>query len=95
MRTDPAPSIDTDLGIDVRPIAGCIGAEIHGVDLTAPLDAAVVAAIRETLLKWKVVFFRDQHIDQAQHLAFARAFGEPTPAHPTLPAVFAGYFSRR
>jgi taurine dioxygenase len=78
----------TELGIDVRPVSGHTGAEIHGVDLTAPLDGAMVAAIREALLRWKVVFFRDQFIDQAQHLAFARAFGEPTPAHPTLPAKF-------
>jgi taurine dioxygenase len=76
----------TELGIDVRPVSGHTGAEIHGVDLTAPLDGAMVAAIREALLRWKVVFFRDQFIDQAQHLAFARAFGEPTPA--TLPAKF-------
>lgn len=87
MRTDPS-STESRLGIDVRPVAGNIGAEIHGVDLTAPLDAATVAAIREALLAWKVVFFRDQFLDQAQHLAFASAFGEPTPAHPTLPAVF-------
>ena len=90
MRTDPS-STDSRLGIDVRPVAGKIGAEIHGVDLTAPLDAATVAAIREALLAWKVVFFRDQFIDQAQHLAFASAFGAPTPAHPTLPAVFPDY----
>ena len=74
--------------LDVRPTAGYIGAEILGVDLTRPLDADTVAAIRATLLQWKVVFFRDQHIDQEQHLAFAAQFGTPTPAHPTLPAVF-------
>jgi hypothetical protein len=33
----------TGLGLDVRPIAGLIGAEIHGVDLSAPLEPAVVA----------------------------------------------------
>lgn len=85
MRTDPTA---TDLGLDVRPIAGRIGAEIHGVDLTRPLEAATVAAIRDALLQWKVVFFRDQFLDQEQHLAFAKAFGTPTLAHPTLPAVF-------
>ncbi len=78
----------SELGLDVRPMAGVIGAEVLGVDLTGPLNRAVVAEIRAALLQWKVVFFRDQHIDQDQHLALARAFGEPTPAHPTLPAVF-------
>lgn len=77
--------------IDVRPTAGHIGAEIHGVDLAQPLDAAVVAEIRATLLKWKVVFFRDQDLTQAQHIAFGRLFGTVTPAHPTLPAAFADH----
>jgi taurine dioxygenase len=76
------------LGLDVRPQAGHIGAEIHGVDLTRPLAPEVVEAIRATLLHWKVVFFRDQHVTQDQHVAFGRAFGEVTPAHPTLPAAF-------
>ena len=74
--------------IDVQPLAGHIGAEIHGVDLTKPLEASVVAEIRATLLKWKVVFFRDQPLTQDQHIAFGRYFGQVTPAHPTLPAVF-------
>ena len=74
--------------IDVRPLAGEIGAEIHGVDLREPLEPAIVAEIRQTLLQWKVVFFRDQPLTQAQHVAFGRQFGEVTPAHPTLPAAF-------
>lgn len=91
MRADPATWSHAELGIDVRPIAGHIGAEIDGVDLTRPLDASAVAAIRDALLRWKVIFFREQFLDQAQHLAFARAFGQPTAAHPTLPAVFADF----
>jgi taurine dioxygenase len=78
----------TDTLIDVRPLSGHTGAEIHGVDLTRPLDPAVVAEIRATLLEWKVVFFRDQHLTQDQHIAFGRQFGDVTPAHPTLPAAF-------
>jgi alpha-ketoglutarate-dependent sulfate ester dioxygenase len=91
MLTEPNTAPGADLGIDVRPMAGYIGAEIHGVDLRETLSPAAVAAIRSALLQWKVVFFRDQFIDQAQHLAFTRSFGEPTPAHPTLPAVFADF----
>jgi taurine dioxygenase len=74
--------------IDVRPTAGYIGAEIHGVDLSQPLEPAIVAEIRATLLRWKVVFFRDQELTQAQHIEFGRRFGTVTPAHPTLPAAF-------
>jgi alpha-ketoglutarate-dependent taurine dioxygenase len=76
------------LGLDVRPIAGHIGAEIDGVDLTQPLDDAVIAEIRSALLRWKVVFFRNQPVSRDQHIAFGQRFGEVTPAHPTLPAVF-------
>lgn len=78
----------TTTAIDVRPMSGHIGAEIDGVDLTTPLDPAVVAEIRAALVEWKVVFFRDQPLTQAQHVAFGRRFGEVTPAHPTLPAMF-------
>lgn len=66
-----------DAGLDVRPVAGHIGAEIGGVDLAGELDDAVVAAIRAAVLRWKVVFFRGQHLDHAAHVAFARRFGEP------------------
>jgi alpha-ketoglutarate-dependent taurine dioxygenase len=89
--TDTTRRDETALGLDVRPMAGHIGAEILGVDLAQPLDAATVAEIRSTLLRWKVVFFRDQDITQRQHIAFGRLFGEVTPAHPTLPAAFPEY----
>ena len=71
--------------IDVRPLSGHTGAEIHGVDLRRPLDPEVLAQVRATLLQWKVVFFRDQDLTPEQHIAFGRQFGEVTPAHPTLP----------
>ena len=70
--------------IDVRPQSGWTGAEIHGVDLTKPLDDQQIAEIRAALLKWKVVFFRDQFIDHDDHLRFASAFGAPTPATPAI-----------
>ncbi|MEW2133071.1 TauD/TfdA family dioxygenase [Streptomyces sp. NPDC005435] len=69
--------VDPIKGVEVLPAAGHIGAEITGVDLAAPLDDAVAELIRETMLRWKVVFFRDQHLDHAAHVAFARRFGEP------------------
>jgi len=68
--------------LDVRPLSVFTGAEIHGVDLTQPLTQDAVDEIKAALLRWKVIFFRDQHIDHSQHLAFARRFGRPTSAHP-------------
>jgi taurine dioxygenase len=50
---------------------------VVGVDLTRPLDADRRAAIHDALLRHHVLFFREQPIDDAQQLAFARHFGEP------------------
>src|SRR5215470_14654236 len=65
-----------DSAIDVRPIAGAIGAEVHGLDLRRELSAATIAAIRRAWLEHCVIFFRDQPLSPAQFLAFARRFGE-------------------
>src|SRR5690606_13042213 len=46
--------------LDVIPQSGHAGAEIRGVDLTRELAEDEITTIREALLKWKVVFFRDQ-----------------------------------
>ena len=62
--------------IEVRPLTGALGAEIHGPDLNADLDDATVAAIRRALLDHCVVFFRDQCFDVDRHKALARRFGE-------------------
>lgn len=67
--------------IEVKPLAIHIGAEIHGVDLTRPLPPAQVRDIRAALLKWKVVFFRDQVMTHQQQIDFSRQFGETTPGH--------------
>jgi taurine dioxygenase len=61
----------------VEPIAGALGAEISGVDLSKDLSDAVVAEIRRVWLEHLVVFFCDQDLPPARFLAFARRFGEP------------------
>lgn len=72
----------TELSLDVRPLSAVIGAEIFGVDLREPLESSVITEIRQALLRWRVVFFRDQFINADQQIAFAKQFGEITPAHP-------------
>ena len=62
--------------IRVEPIAGALGAEIHGVDLAQNLPGHVVGEIRQALLEHLVIFFRDQEITPDQQLAFGRKFGE-------------------
>lgn len=70
--------------IEVRPLSAHIGAEISGVDLTRALQPAEVAAIRAALLKWRVVFFREQFLTHEQHVAFSAQFGELTVGHPVF-----------
>lgn len=61
--------------IEVRPISGSIGAEIHGVDVSKDLDDGTVRDIRQALLDHCVIFFRDQKLDAERHKAFTRRFG--------------------
>src|SRR5262245_37831946 len=77
----------SDAALDVRPITPAIGAEIHGVRVSGDLPAATVTAIRDALLRHRVLFFRGQgHLDESEHQAFARLLGPLVP-HPTLPPV--------
>ncbi|KJS24420.1 MAG: taurine dioxygenase [Hyphomonadaceae bacterium BRH_c29] len=68
---------------EARQMSPAIGAELIGADLTKPTDT-LVSEVRAALLRYKVVFFRDQDITRAQHLAFARKFGE-LEIHPATP----------
>jgi taurine dioxygenase len=63
--------------VSVAPIAGALGAEITGVDLSRDLSGETVAAIRQALLDHLVIFFRDQDLSPARLMAFARRFGAP------------------
>jgi taurine dioxygenase len=63
--------------IEVRPIAGALGAEIRGADIARPLEDEVVAEIRQALLDHLVIFFRKQKLTPQGQLAFAQRFGEP------------------
>ncbi len=79
------PSGDQSAGpISVTSLTPAIGAEISGVDLGSADIAAFVPAIRAALLAHKVVFFRNQDITAAQHIAFAGHFGE-LEIHPATP----------
>jgi taurine dioxygenase len=63
--------------ITVEPLTCSIGALLGNVNLgVASREPALVAEIRALLLKHRVLFFRDQDITRAEHVAFARHFGE-------------------
>jgi taurine dioxygenase len=67
--------------LTVTPRAGHIGAAVHGVDLRVPLTPALQDSVRSLVHEHLVLFFPDQHLDDAQQLAFALQFGGPY-THP-------------
>lgn len=68
----------------VEQLTCAIGAEITGVNLgDAARDDTLFADIKAALLKYKVVFLRNQDIARADHVAFARRFGE-LEDHPVV-----------
>lgn len=62
--------------LEINSLTPHIGAEVKGVDLSAPLTNEQFAAIHQAHLDWMVLVFRDQHLDREQHKAFARRFGK-------------------
>lgn len=78
--------------LTVEQAAGYIGAEVSGVDIGSDLDDRTIAELREALLTHKVLFFRDQKLDHAAHVAFGRRFGEltrrPGTKHGAFPEGF-------
>jgi taurine dioxygenase len=61
-------------------LAGALGADVHGIDLTRPLTSEASEVVRQGLLQHQVLFFREQKIlTGPQHLAMAEHFGEPEP----------------
>ncbi|MGK0471783.1 MAG: taurine dioxygenase [Candidatus Azotimanducaceae bacterium] len=72
------------LMLNTHKLTPSIGAEISGLDLTKPLSQGEIAALNDSLVEHKVIFFRDQPITTSQHLTFARQFGE-LEVHPVTP----------
>lgn len=63
---------------------GNLGAEVSGIDLSADLDDATIAAIEGALVDNLVLFFRDQPLTPERHVALGRRFGE-LHVHPLAP----------
>jgi alpha-ketoglutarate-dependent taurine dioxygenase len=77
----------TSVRLEIAPLSGTIGAEIRNLDLHAPLDPDTLAAVRQALLDYKVIFFPGQHLSPEEHKQFAASFGEITVAHPVVPGL--------
>lgn len=72
--------------LNLRRIAGNIGAEIVDFKITPDIDADTFSQIEAALVKYKVLFFRGQpQLTDDAHQAFGARFGKVV-AHPTVPA---------
>ncbi|MGH6654644.1 MAG: TauD/TfdA dioxygenase family protein, partial [Actinocrinis sp.] len=85
--TAPASTALTSTVLTVRKVTARIGAEVTGVDLSAPLDHATVDAIREALNVHKALVFTEVDLDDEGQQRFAGRFGGLTTAHPTVPSA--------
>lgn len=82
----------TNQHIEVNPIAGALGAEIGGVDLSDDIGNAVFSEIQQALNENLVIFFRDQELTPDQQKDFGRRFGTlnihpqyvPLDGHPEI-----------
>ena len=62
--------------LDIHPIAGALGAEISGVNLSDDLSNAQFEGIHQAFLDHHVIFFRDQKdLSPDAQQRFARRFG--------------------
>ncbi|WP_151447656.1 TauD/TfdA dioxygenase family protein [Lacisediminimonas profundi] len=65
-----------DASLQIKPLTGSCGAEIFGADISQPLSEGTVRNIRQALLDYNVIFFRDQDITPEQHRSFTKLFGD-------------------
>jgi taurine dioxygenase len=72
--------------LDIRPIAGALGAEIHGVDLATDLDDSMFQSIHQALLDHCVIVFPGQDITPQTQLNFAKRWGT-LHEHPFIPGI--------
>lgn len=72
------------MGIEIKPLAAGLGAEIAGVNPAGEVSDADIAAIRAAWLEHLVLVFRDAPMTHAQHIAFSRRFGD-LDTHDAIP----------
>jgi len=75
---------ETKTGLAVRSLHPVIGAEVSGVDFSAPLSPETVADIKAAWMKYLVLVFPGQAISDEQHVAVTKYFGEPEIFHQNI-----------
>lgn len=73
--SDDLASQAIDLGFELEHVGLTLGTVVHGIDLHPPVSDEHIAFVRALLCERKVVFFRDQHLDEDRQVALGRRFG--------------------
>ena len=89
--------------IDVKPLSPVIGAQISGVDISKPLGNQTFSEVHDALMRYQVVFFRDQNMSLDEQKSFGQMFGKlhihpfaKTPeGHPEILTIHADENSKR
>jgi len=72
--------------MNVKRVAGAIGAELQAINLADGIDGELAATLRALLNEHEVLFLRDQAISAADQKALAEVFG-PLQTHPAYGTV--------
>ena len=72
--------------MEIEALGKCLGAKIHGLNLTQGIPDSRFADVHRAFLDHQVLVFADQHLEPRQLMAFAQRFGELEPQHPLFPA---------
>jgi len=62
--------------INISPVSDAIGAEVRGLNLSQPIDAATAGTLGEAWNDHLVLLFRDQKLEPQQFVDFSRTFGD-------------------
>jgi taurine dioxygenase len=68
-------SLAIDVGLQITPLSPVLGAEVIGLDLRQPLDAATRREVYAAFVRYHVLCFRDQQLNKAEQIAFTGQFG--------------------
>jgi taurine dioxygenase len=72
--------------LSILPLAGALGAEVHGIDLGSTLPEELISKLKDALVEHQVIFFREQELDLAGLERLGRRFGR-LQVHPFHPSV--------
>jgi len=74
---DPTATQARPATFALRPLSPALGAEISGIDLRDPIDAALKGKLLDAWHEHLIILLRDQVLDEDAQVRFAETFGPP------------------